>query len=203
MINYEEKLLKVGKIVCVGRNYVEHIEELKNELPENMVVFMKPASALSDTLHSLHVNQKIHYEGEICFLVQDNQFVGVGFGLDLTKRELQSYLKEKGLPWERAKCFDGSVLLSSFVKIEPSDIQKLSLKLYINTKLIQDGNISQMIYKPSNILEEIQSFAKLDDFDVVMSGTPKGVGEVKKGDEFLGSICLDGKTLVEKRWIAE
>lgn len=203
MINYEGKLLKVGKIVCVGRNYVEHIEELKNELPENMVVFMKPASALSDILHSLHVNQKIHYEGEICFLVQDNQFVGVGFGLDLTKRELQSYLKEKGLPWERAKCFDGSVLLSSFVKIEPSDMQKLSLKLYINTKLIQDGNVSQMIYKPNNILEEIQSFAKLDDFDVVMSGTPKGVGEVKKGDEFLGLICLDGKTLVEKRWIAE
>lgn len=197
----ENELLHVGKIVCVGRNYVAHIEELKNEIPKSMVVFMKPASAISTKLYSYHLEEEIHYESEICFLVKGQKFNQVGFGLDLTKRNLQAELKTKGLPWERAKAFDGSALFSDFVSFE-GDFEKLNVRLYIDGELIQNGSVSQMIYKPEVIFQEINSFSKLNDFDIVMSGTPKGVGIVKRGAKFEGQILYDGKVLISKEWIA-
>lgn len=197
----KNKLLHVGKIVCVGRNYVAHIEELKNEIPKSMVVFMKPASAISDKLYSRHLKEEVHYEGELCFLVKGQKFIDVAFGLDLTKRNLQAELKTKGLPWERAKAFDGSALFSEFVSFE-GDFEKLSVKLYIDGELIQNGNVSQMIYKPEVIFDEINSFSKLDDYDIVMSGTPKGVGVVKKGAKFEGQILYEEKVLISKEWVA-
>ena len=187
-----------SKVVCVGRNYVEHIKELGNEIPENMVLFLKPNSAISNQLKQ--VSEDNHYEGEISFLIMDKKIAGVGFGLDLTKRELQSYLKSKGLPWERAKCFDGAAVFSEFVPLT-CGVDELSLELYINENLVQKGSIAHMIYKPKTILQEVESFLSLEDGDIIMSGTPKGVGKYKKGDKFLGRILYKDVVLVKQEWI--
>jgi len=116
-VNFNGREVTPSKIVCIGRNYVEHIEELGNEIPSSMVIFMKPNSAIKSKLISNDV-EPIHYEGEISFMMLDGKIRGVGFGLDLTKRGLQSKLKAKGLPWERAKAFDGAAVFSDFVKFK-------------------------------------------------------------------------------------
>ena len=187
-----------SKIVCVGRNYVEHIKELNNEMLTSMVLFMKPNSAIGDRLETK--GKELHYEGEISFLIRDSKISAVGFGLDLTDRRLQSELKKKGLPWERAKAFDGAAVFSDFVSIGEEEIGRLSLKLYINDTLVQEGGIELMIYSPNMILEEISTFCTLFNGDIVMSGTPKGVGVFKTGDRFKGEIFIDDKLLVGKTW---
>ena len=144
------------KIICIGRNYVEHIAELGNEIPDDMVVFLKPNSAISTKLISYH-QEPIHYEAEICFLYENEGFSAVGFGLDLTKRTLQGRLKAKGLPWERAKSFDGSAIFSHFVEI-PDIPSSLALELSIDHKPVQRGRVAQMIYKPDQILLELATF---------------------------------------------
>ncbi len=195
------KEITPSKIVCIGRNYVDHIKELDNEVPTSMVIFMKPNSSISEDLIS-NDEDKIHYEGEISFLIESGQIAAVGFGLDLTKRGIQSKLKEKGLPWERAKAFDGASVFSEFVKFD-ENLNSLSLKLFINDVLIQEGGISLMINTPACMLTEIESFSSLYDGDIVMSGTPKGVGIVKKGDKFLGQIMQTDNLLVQKEWIVK
>ena len=199
-VNFNDKKVTPSKVVCIGRNYVEHIEELGNEIPSSMVIFMKPNSSISSKLLT-RKEEPIHYEGEISFMIFDGKISGVGFGLDLTKRGLQSKLKEKGLPWERAKAFDGASVFSDFVNFN-ADTDSLHVKLFINDKLIQDGSVTHMLYKPMEMLEEIGSFSTLEDGDIVMSGTPKGVGIVKSGDKFFGQIFCDNELLVEKEWIA-
>lgn len=190
-----------SKIICVGRNYVEHIKELNNEIPENMVVFLKPNSAISRKLYSFQKEQ-IHYEGELCFVYENGRFSAVGFGLDLTKRELQSKLKSKGLPWERAKAFDGSAIFSKFVEI--SNISRnLSIELNIDEKIVQAGNIKQMIYKPNDILTEILTFMSLSNGDIVMTGTPKGVGVVNKDSVFIGRVMENGEVISIAEWLAK
>lgn len=201
-IQVEEKKVKVGKVLCVGRNYVEHIHELDNAIPEQMVVFNKPSSAISATLHSFH-QETLHYEAEICFLIQNGQYAAVGLGLDLTKRGLQSTLKKQGLPWERAKAFDGSVVFSRFVPLEGIDINDLNLELLINCVHVQKGHVKQMLYPPFTILDELSSYTRLEDGDVVMTGTPKGVGEVHQGDVFLGRLKCGDVTLFETEWVAD
>ena len=168
---------KAGKIVCVGRNYEEHIIELGSEKPDSMVLFLKPASAIADRLNA-YLGETLHYEGEICFSIKDGEFDRVGFGLDLTKRALQTRLKQKGLPWERAKAFDGAACFSDFVAFDKTKINQLRLKLDINQQTVQAGGYDLMIYKPDQVLREIKSFMTLNDGDIVMTGTPKGVGEV-------------------------
>ena len=103
-VNVEEQVISPSKVVCIGRNYLEHIQELSNVVPDEMVVFNKPSTSIASQLHSFH-DEQLHYEAEICFIVKSGQFSAVGVGLDLTKRKLQSNLKSKGLPWERAKGF--------------------------------------------------------------------------------------------------
>lgn len=191
-----------SKVVCVGRNYVEHIKELNNEMPTSMVIFMKPNAAVSSELLT-GKQTPLHYEGEISFLIKQGKINAVGFGLDLTHRELQSELKSKGLPWERAKAFDGAAVMSSFVSIDEGDIDKLSLQLWINGVLVQQGGVELMIYKPLAIIEEINSFSTLEDNDIVMSGTPKGVGSYVKGDVFVGKIFIDKKEVLSQEWIAQ
>ncbi|WP_024954529.1 fumarylacetoacetate hydrolase family protein [Sulfurospirillum arcachonense] len=200
-VNFNSKKITPSKIVCIGRNYVEHIKELDNEIPSSMVIFMKPNSSISFELSTCK-EEPIHYEGEISFLMESNKIAGVGFGLDLTKRGIQSKLKEKGLPWERAKAFDGATVFSDFVKFD-DDVNSLHVKLFINDKLIQDGSVTHMLYKPKEMIQEIISFSTLEDGDIVMSGTPKGVGIVNSGDKFLGQIFFENTLLVEKKWIAK
>jgi len=185
------------KIVCIGRNYVEHIEELGNEIPSSMVIFNKPNSAVSNKLK--YYKEDTRFEGEICFLIEDKAIAGIGFGLDLTHAGIQNQMKSKGLPWERAKSFDGSAVLSRFIPFD-GDITKLSMKLYINNKLIQFANYDLMMYKPHTMIEEIDSFMSLEDGDIIMSGTPKGVGTYKKGDRFVGEIFCNDVLLVREEW---
>ena len=199
-VNFNNREITPSKIVCIGRNYVEHIEELGNEIPSSMVIFMKPNSSISSKLLTCK-DEPIHYEGEISFMILDGKISGVGFGLDLTKRGLQSKLKEKSLPWERAKAFDGASVFSNFVKFSGAT-DSLHVKLFINDKLIQDGSVTHMLYRPEEMLNEIESFSSFEDGDIVMSGTPKGVGIVKSGDLFFGQIFCGDELLVEKKWVA-
>lgn len=190
-----------SKIVCIGRNYLEHIRELGNETPDAMVIFNKPNSAISDRLQATH-GEPLHYEGEICFMVRAGKLHAVGFGLDLTRRELQSKLKARGLPWERAKAFDGAACFSDFIPLDGIEIEGLSLQLEINGELRQDGGYQLMMHKPEKILREIQQFMSLEDDDVIMTGTPEGVGQVTAGDRFVGRIKIGDEVLVSREWLA-
>ena len=200
-ILFGERRIYPSKIVCVGRNYVAHIEELGNEIGDEMVVFFKPNSAISETLHACH-GEALHYEGELAFVYEAGSFSAVGFGLDLTRRELQSRLKQKGLPWERAKAFDGAAVFSPFVALSQA-IGSLSMSLEINDVLVQSGGVELMIYKPEQILRELAEFVTLSDGDIVMTGTPKGVGRIEKGDRFTGSVYAKGELLTSATWTAK
>jgi len=195
------RIITPSKIVCIGRNYVDHILELNNDIPDDMVVFCKPNSAISKQLVSFNCEQ-LHYEAELCFTFENGKFSAVGLGLDLTKRELQSRLKAKGLPWERAKAFNGSALFSSFVELSKISLN-LSFELTIDSKIVQSGNCHNMIYKPDDILSEIMTFMNLNDGDIVMTGTPKGVGVIKKDQKFIGTVKEDGNDILNVTWTAK
>jgi 2-keto-4-pentenoate hydratase/2-oxohepta-3-ene-1,7-dioic acid hydratase in catechol pathway len=195
------KKIAPSKVICIGRNYVEHIQELQNEVPTSMVIFMKPNSAVSDMLVSQ--SHPLHYEGEISFLIYNNKISAVGFGLDLTNRLLQNELKEKKLPWERAKAFDGAAVFGPFVSIQEKDVSLLAMELWINGQLVQEGNIGLMIYKPEMMLAEISTISTLIDGDIIMSGTPKGVGSFKKGDVFIGKIFIGSKEISKMEWVVQ
>ncbi len=193
----ENKKIYPSKIICIGRNYVEHIKELGNETPDSMVVFNKPNSAVSGELK--FISEDTRFEGEICFLIKDKKISGVGFGLDLTRANIQNKMKQKGLPWERAKAFNGSAVLGEFVPFN-GDITKLKMELFINGEQVQFATYDLMIYKPKEMLEEIDSFMSLEDGDVIMSGTPKGVGNYAPDDLFRGVIYYGDEVLVESGW---
>ncbi len=201
-IQVEQRTVTPSKVVCVGRNYAEHIAELNNSVPETMVVFNKPNSSISSTLHSFH-QESLHYEGEICFVISSGQLSHVGFGLDLTKRRLQSELKAKGLPWERAKAFNGSAVFSRFVSILQRDLPYLTLELFINCVRVQSGGTQDMLHSPIQILDELEHYTHLEDGDVIMTGTPKGVGAIERGDVFLARIKCKDKTIIETEWVAK
>ncbi len=203
-VNIDGKPITPSKVICIGRNYVDHIQELGNEMPDEMVVFLKPNSAICDELISFH-QEPLHYEGEICLMVIGGEFRAVGFGLDLTKRQLQGKLKSKGLPWERAKAFDDSAVMGDFVSIDNSDNidDSLSLTLTIDGEVIQQGGVELMMYKPQQILESLKEHFTLEDGDIVMTGTPKGVGVIEAGAQFHGVISSAQQTLSESRWRAQ
>ncbi|WP_035589209.1 fumarylacetoacetate hydrolase family protein [Hippea jasoniae] len=198
---FDKKEVIPSKVVCIARNYVAHIEELKNEMPDQMALFIKPNSAICDELILPELGE-CHYEGEITFIIENGGFAGVGFGLDLTLRDIQGQLKEKGLPWEKAKAFDCAAVFSEFVRFD-GDINRLGIELYINGVLKQQGDVSLMINKPDAILDEAKRYFTFYDYDLLMSGTPKGVGSFEKNDEFLGRILYDGEVIVEKRWVVK
>jgi len=197
-ILFNGKKIIPSKVVCIGRNYVEHIEELNNELPTEPVIFVKPNSAISSEI-KIHENDAIHYEAELSLVVKNNQFIAAGIGLDLTKREIQSVLKEKGLPWERAKAFDHSAIFSEFVSIDGS-VNSLRFVLFINGNLVQQANVDLMIYKPAQILNAVSEFMSFEDNDILMTGTPKGVGKINEGDQFVGQLYDQDKLLISKEW---
>ena len=190
-----------SKIVCVGRNYVAHIRELGNEIPDDMVIFIKPNSAIGTVLHSRVDNEPLHYEGELAFAIRGGGLAAVGFGLDLTRRELQSNLKRQGLPWERAKAFDGAALFSPFVPL-PERPGDLALQLLVDGELRQEGGVDLMMYPPAVILRELASFTTLEDGDIVMTGTPAGVGMIRPGELFEGRVLAGGEVLVSASWVA-
>ena len=189
-----------SKIICVGRNFAAHIAELNNETPASMVLFAKPSSAITDMLNSEHLGEALHYETELCFLVKNKQLAAVGLGLDLTKRELQSILKEKGLPWERAKAFNGSALFTEFVAVNDSLHYQFSLK--IDGKETQLGDTKLMLFNAEQILAEISEFMDLEDGDIIMTGTPAGVGKVAANSTFAVTLMDGQQELLSHQWQA-
>jgi len=196
-----KRLVTPSKIICVGRNYHAHIKEMHSELPDQIVFFCKPNSAISNHLVSFE-KELLHFEGELSFIYENGRFSAVGFGFDLTKRHLQKQLKQKGLPWERAKAFDDSAVFSEFVEIE-DDTQYLRFELRKNNTLVQHADTDLMIHKPAEILTEIQTFMTLNDGDIVMTGTPSGVGAVENGDVFAVELKNQNTTLIDANWQAK
>ena len=188
-----------SKVVCIGRNYVAHIHELGNEVPTSMVLFCKPNSAVTQELY--YISDDTRFEGEIALMVRDGAYMAVGFGLDLTKADEQARLKAEGLPWERAKAFDCSAVFSPFVPLEVP-LDTLRMRLYHNGVLVQEGGYDLMIYKPETILKEIEGFMSLYDGDIIMTGTPKGVGTYRRGDRFEASIFAGEEPLLRHSWYA-
>ena len=199
--------LPLGKVVCVGRNYAAHAEELGNEIPTRPILFIKPASSVIGT-DSLIASQiidtprdtayDVHYEAELCVRIgaplkaasieeikaMPKAIDAVTLGLDLTLRDLQSELKAKGHPWERAKCFDGSCVLAQWVEPEAyADFSAVNYQLYINEQLTQDGHTELMLFPLYELLSEISYAFSLQPGDVIMTGTPSGVGVLKAGDK--------------------
>ena len=197
-IKWDGKAIQPTKIVCIGRNYADHIKEFDNEASQEPVIFLKPNSAISNDVHPSQ-SDLVHYEGEITFLISSGELTGVGFGLDLTKRDLQYALKAKGYPWERAKAFDNSAVFSEFVTFK-GNIKELRLEFYINGALVQIGSYDLMLSKPDQMLKEAKSFLTFEDGDLLMTGTPKGVGPVNTGDKYLGKIFEKEKLIVEASW---
>jgi 2-keto-4-pentenoate hydratase/2-oxohepta-3-ene-1,7-dioic acid hydratase in catechol pathway len=195
------ELVAPTKVVCVGRNYIEHIKELKNEVPSSMVVFNKSNNAITNELYFFH--EDFHFEVEISFMIYEGNICGVGIGIDLTNRKLQSFLKEKGLPWERAKSFDKSAVFSKFVPFSYNENSNLNFKFYLNGNLQQEANEELMIYKPLDIVDEVLSFMSFEDGDIIMSGTPKGVNSYKKGDTFKVELFNNEELLVKEEWMAK
>ena len=189
------------KVVCVGKNYAAHIEEMASVPAENMVVFMKPSTSIGTALFA-KLDEPLHYEGEICLLMQQGRVAGVGFGLDLTKRETQTKLKAAGLPWERSKAFTGSAIFSNFVTA-PDTLTQLGVELRVDDVLRQKGDVSLMLYPPEVILAELRHFLILEDFDIVMTGTPAGVSAVRAGERFHGRVLDGERELVSGAWVAQ
>lgn len=194
------KVITPSKVVCIGRNYVDHIEELNNEMPTEPVIFIKPNSAITHEIYFSEL-EEIHYEGELTFLIKSGKIFAVGIGLDLTKRAIQTNLKSKGLPWERAKSFDGSAVFSEFAELGSKvEIKDITMQLYINDNLVQSANYDLMLNKPNDILNEVGKFMSFADGDLLMCGTPKGVGKICRGDVFTGKIIHNGNVLIAHVW---
>ncbi|MCK9423083.1 MAG: fumarylacetoacetate hydrolase family protein [Bacteroidales bacterium] len=191
------------KIICIGRNYVEHIRELNNPVPASPVFFLKPDTALlirNRPFYYPSFSREIHYEAElvlkVCKVGKNIQpkFAGsyydeIGFGLDMTARDLQETAKQKGLPWAIAKGFDQSAPLGKFLpKSFFSDLHNISFHLDLNGKTVQAGNSNRMIYSFNDIISHISMFMTLRTGDIIFTGTPAGVGPVKQGDRLEGFL---------------
>lgn len=198
--NGEQFNAPCSKLLCVGRNYAAHAEELNNPIPEQPILFVKPESTIQVGSNVFIPREGIHYECELAVLIaedcnspsdiSESSIAGLGLGLDLTDRELQSTLKEKGHPWERAKSFNGASYLSKFVPFEGQSLEELSFKLSINDQLVQQGSASDMLFPVFELLSEITRTFQLKKGDVVLTGTPKGVGILQQGDLLAMELTL-------------
>jgi 2-keto-4-pentenoate hydratase/2-oxohepta-3-ene-1,7-dioic acid hydratase in catechol pathway len=197
-IQFKKQQIYPNKIVCIGRNYTSHILELKNELPDEIVIFNKPNSSISEKIK--YFDEFCQFETELAFLINGNGgFKGIGIGLDLTKRNLQDELKSKGLPWERAKSFDGSAVFSPFIEID-FPLESVEFTLTVNGILRQRGSFDNMINKPFQIVDSIIKFMSLCENDVIMTGTPDGVSSYAKGDFFQVNLIVENKTKLTQDW---
>jgi 2-keto-4-pentenoate hydratase/2-oxohepta-3-ene-1,7-dioic acid hydratase in catechol pathway len=191
------------KIICIGRNYTKHIEELQNEKPKEPVIFLKPDSAILAKNQPFFIppfSNDIHYEVEV--LVKINKvgkyieekfahkyYDEIGLGIDFTARDLQNNLKDKGLPWEKAKAFDGSAVIGEFFpKEELGNLLNLNFTLQKNEEIVQKGNSKMMLWKVDELISYVSQFFTLKKGDVIFTGTPEGVGKVSENDILIGTI---------------
>lgn len=197
------------KILCIGRNYSEHAKELKNEIPSEPVVFMKPATALTrnnKVFFYPDFTKNLHYEGELVLKISRNgkkiaekfarkYFEEITVGIDFTARDLQNKCKEKGLPWEIAKAFDGSAVVGNFVPVkELENLDNIAFSLKKNGEVVQNGFSKDMLFSFEKIVSYISNYFTLLKGDLIYTGTPAGVGEVKIDDVFEG--WLEGKKVM-------
>lgn len=190
------------KIFCIGRNYVEHVRELENEVPTEPLVFMKPATALlTDNKPFYHPNfsQNIHFEVEIVLKISKNgksilpQFAKdyyneIGLGIDFTARDLQDTLKKQGHPWEKAKAFDHSAVVGTFYDIAELEMNHLHFQLFKNEELVQDGDVKKMIFGFDDLVSHVSTYFTLQKGDLIFTGTPSGVGKISIGDTYKGFL---------------
>ena len=191
------------KIICVGRNYSAHIKELENQQPKAPVLFIKPDTSIlqkKQPFYLPHFSREIHHEVELMVKIDrigkhiapnfaPKYYSQIGLGIDFTARELQSELKSKGLPWEKAKAFDGSALVGEwFSKTDFLDLNALSFRLDKNGATVQRGNTAQMLWKIDELIAFCSQYFTLKIGDLIFTGTPAGVGPVTEGDHLVGYL---------------
>lgn len=188
------------KIICIGRNYAEHAKELNNAVSASPVVFLKPKSSLlqGTTFYYPEFTKDLHYECEVVVKIckngkhikekfAKNYYQQITVGIDFTARDLQQQQKEKGLPWEIAKAFDGSAVVGKFIDI-PADVQAVNFSLHKNNLLVQEGHTKDMLFTIDYIIAYVSQFFSLHTGDLIFTGTPAGVGPVSIGDQLKGAI---------------
>ena len=191
------------KLICIGRNYTKHIEELENEKPTDPVVFLKPDTAILLKKQPFFIpdfSDDVHHEVEILIKINkvgkhiDRKFAHkyydeIGLGIDFTARDLQSQLKAKGLPWEKAKAFDGAAVIGTWLpKSNFDNVDNIQFKLIKNDEVVQDGNTNLMLWKVDELIEYVSKYFTLKIGDVIFTGTPSGVGKVEPNDVLTGFI---------------
>jgi len=190
------------KIICIGRNYAQHAKELNNEVPDKPMIFMKPPSALlvnNKPFYYPDFTKDLHYELEVVLKIGKNgrhvqpEFASdyiteIGLGIDFTARDLQQECKKKGHPWEIAKGFDGSAVLSPFVPVEEVNRNAIEFELKKNGEVVQHGNTKNLIFSFEDLIVYASQFFKLQMGDLIYTGTPAGVGPVKIGDQLEGYL---------------
>jgi 2-keto-4-pentenoate hydratase/2-oxohepta-3-ene-1,7-dioic acid hydratase in catechol pathway len=194
------------KIICVGRNYADHAKELKNEVPTEPVLFMKPKNALLQNNHPFYYPEftdNLHYECELVLRIckngkhiqekfADKYYDQIGVGIDFTARDLQDKQKQKGLPWEIAKAFDNSAVVGQFIPITPElDKKDINFCLYKNKQIAQQGNTKDLLFSFDFLIAYISKYFTLNIGDLVFTGTPAGVGPVEIGDKLEAFIEND------------
>jgi len=206
--------IRIGKILCIGRNYADHIKELGNETPERPVIFTKPASSVIGEGEEIVIpsySSDCHHEAELALLIGRkgsniaaadaiSYLAGYATAIDLTLRDVQAELKKKGLPWDIAKGFDTACPLSPFVPAaQVADPQKLQITLSVNGEKRQDGGTELMIHRIPELLSYLSSIFTLEPGDLVLTGTPAGVGPITSGDRVVAEIAGVGRIAVSVR----
>lgn len=191
------------KIICIGRNYTEHIEELNNEKPKEPVIFIKPDSAILPKEQDFYIpefSKDVHYELEVIIKIikvgkhieqkfAHKYYDEISLGIDFTARDLQDQLKTKGLPWEKAKSFDGAAVIGRWVsKSRFNNLDELNFKLKKNEEVVQNSNTSMMLWKIDEIIAYVSKFFMLKKGDVIFTGTPAGVGRIIANDYLSGIL---------------
>ena len=191
------------KIFCVGRNYVEHAKELNNEVPAEPVIFLKPKSALllpNGQFYYPQFTNELHYEVELVLHISKNgkyidesqahkYYDAISVGIDFTARDIQTEMKKKGLPWEKAKAWDGSAVLGKLKPVSPEILKNpIEFSLLLNDEVVQKGNSRLMIFPFNRIIEDISQYFALNIGDLIYTGTPAGVGECVVGDVLSGFL---------------
>ncbi len=198
------------KLICIGRNYAAHIDELKNERPEEPIVFIKPDSSILPKEQDFYIpefSKDVHYEVEVLVKIKKvgkhisrefahTYYDEVGLGIDFTARDLQSKLKAKGLPWEKAKGFDGAAIVGKWVQKEKfKNMENINFSLAKNGKNVQVGNTSLMLWKIDELISYVSTYFMLKKGDIIFTGTPEGVGRVSPNDYLSGT--LEGEMMFE------
>jgi acylpyruvate hydrolase len=198
-----EEVYYIGKIVCVGRNYTDHISELGNVVPEKPLLFLKPTSSVifsGESIKYPEFSEEMHHEVELVLLIgeelknasedeSEKAIAGYGVGLDMTLRDIQNELKKKGHPWTIAKCFDTSAVLSDFVSSKDYKLtSEEEISLTINGEMRQKEKLNKMIFSPAMLIQYISTIMKLERGDLIFTGTPAGVGKVIRGDTLHAEI---------------